>query len=287
MELTREQAIKEYREHWDWCSWNPSKRKDESPNIAGKHILHNCFLCHFAANGTFTQECKNCPVEWPQTNNEGMLPCAKSYYGDWEQAKLPEERSRLAALIRDLPEKEEKKKICFGPEGITINDGSKVLKKLEFPFGFVSVEEKTALKVGDWVKYIGNHSKVKGKSGIIREIDAELAGIEFDDNVSGHELGNRYSCKHGHGWSVKLCDIELADGKPINCAPIDYELTESTTFIFQGNKTTCIIEIDGKEFVGEYEFPPTDEWSEKTGRQWAHLRAIRKMTDAMEKELRK
>ncbi len=110
MELTREEAIKKYRKQWDWYAWNPGKSKVEYPEFqkVGGIPLKRCYLCEFTRFS-----CKNCPVEWPKTHDAGdsytNISCMNSYYGEWEKAIAPEERSRLAVLIRDLPERVEPK----------------------------------------------------------------------------------------------------------------------------------------------------------------------------------
>lgn len=106
MELTREEAIRNFREHWASLAISGSSDKEEYLQRHGfKSIKFACFLCDYT-KGT---GCKNCPVEWPKTNDKHhhATPCTQSYFGDWADAEKPEERSRLAALIRDLPEKKE------------------------------------------------------------------------------------------------------------------------------------------------------------------------------------
>lgn len=108
MELTREEAIRNYREHWA-SNAITGVDKDHKGDYLERNgyngILHNCFLCEFTRQGNYDKKCSECPIEWPITNNKKEVPCVNSYYGDWCEATDPDERKRLAAIIRDLPEK--------------------------------------------------------------------------------------------------------------------------------------------------------------------------------------
>lgn len=109
MEMTREEAIRNFREHWASLAISGlggmDGKKDYLKRNGYTEIFDDCFLCEYAKrNGR--RNCDNCPVEWPVTRS-GRFPCMRSYFGDWVNTHTPEERSRLAALIRDLPEKKE------------------------------------------------------------------------------------------------------------------------------------------------------------------------------------
>lgn len=124
MELTREEAIRNFREHWasNAITGVDKGHKGDYLERNGYHnILYNCFLCEFTRLGTSDKNCSKCPIEWPLTKFRGITPCGNSYYGDWNSATTYEERKRLAAIIRDLPEKN---------------------------------EAKPALKIGDWVEVL-------------------------------------------------------------------------------------------------------------------------------------
>jgi hypothetical protein len=158
MNLTKEETIKEFRAHWDWCSWNPAMKKTEYPGLQDKRVLHQCFLCEFTRN-VMGQNCEICPIEWPRTNNRGAYPCTKSHYGDWEKATTPEERSRLAALIRDLPEKK---------------------------------DEKPTLKVDDWVKIVNVGSCFDTYGEFFKENNVE----QFMEKYKTHSLpSHNETCK--------------------------------------------------------------------------------------------
>lgn len=140
MNMTREEAIRNFREHWasnaitgvDWTNKHEYLERHNYSNVK-----NDCFLCEFAQGN-----CNICPIEWPETGRFGCgsAPCVLSHYGNWHTTKTPEERKRLAALIRDLPEKQKKK------------------------------EPAPDFKVGDWVKVLepgyyfpNGHSLLDGK----------------------------------------------------------------------------------------------------------------------------
>lgn len=108
MELTREEAIRLHRELWGWLAENPMKQKTDYPKFKTERVRNDCYLCEFAGS-----QCAKCPVEWPKPRYVSPCHCMESYFGEWDDAKLPEERSRLAALIRDLPEKKVESKPKF------------------------------------------------------------------------------------------------------------------------------------------------------------------------------
>lgn len=105
MELTREETIRNFREHWASLTITGTKDKKEYLERNGiGHIKNNCFLCEFTQG-----ECSECPIDWPidQSKNPINVLCQRSLYEGWRSAATPEERSKYAALIRDLPEKKE------------------------------------------------------------------------------------------------------------------------------------------------------------------------------------
>ena len=109
MKMTKEEAIRNFREHWASLAISGSEDKNEYLRRHGfPHICCNCFLCEYAEEDDI-KDCDKCPVEWPETNTDMDYKCGSSFYGYWERAKSPEERKRLAAIIRDLPEKKEPK----------------------------------------------------------------------------------------------------------------------------------------------------------------------------------
>jgi len=137
-------------------------------------------------------------------------------------------------------------------------------------------------KVGDRVKSIGEIGK--GFIGTVKQVMRVDCVVEFDNCHTGFNIpGYRpnYAC------IKNFSNIELLLPQSINQCPEPKTLTSSTSFIFNGNKTTCIIEIDSRKFKGCAKCDPGDEWNEEVGKQWAELRANRKMIDAVERDLKK
>ncbi len=131
MELTREEAIRLHRELWKWLAENPMKRKEGWPGWDKiEPIRHLCPCCEYVKYDWNSETCKEkCPLEWKRLRDLSDTPCLCSYFKDWERATAPEERSKYAALIRDLPERK--------PE---------VKQEAKYP----------ALKIGDWVKVLNS-----------------------------------------------------------------------------------------------------------------------------------
>ena len=118
MKLTKEEAIKRHRELWGWLAENPMKEKRAWPGWGEyEDINGGCFLCEYAFeskkndfNGLSI--CDYCPVEFKETNGylKGTVDyCLGGLFSRWDRAIEPKERSRIASLIRDLPEKVESK----------------------------------------------------------------------------------------------------------------------------------------------------------------------------------
>jgi hypothetical protein len=138
----------------------------------------------------------------------------------------------------------------------------------------------------------GDRVRVKktGEVGTFRgyHILLSTVGVEFDTPVSGRHnfqgsLENGYEGKDGCCWYYGIDEIELLSS---NQCPEPKTLVASETYTFKDNKTTCIIEIDGRKFKGYAKCSPDDEWNEEIGMKWAKIRANRKMLDAAEQELR-
>ena len=408
MNLTKDEAIKLHRELWGWLTENPMKRKEDWPGWE-KHerVQLLCFCCEFADRMAGSNGCKNCPLVWPELFVDSeRTPCGKSYFCGWDNAKLPEERSRLAALIRDLPEKKIEKpapKYQIGdkvvPAGMswvnwtlekyqnyhsdipdflrkngylcvsTVKDGeyqylcgtdnlrgqdrfkeSELIPYIEPPKYKFAVGDKVraiaatngwdTVKAGDigtithtpdmhpatgsnlyradfpnyknWngkescfelvvdepkevkpepVKPFGVGDRVKTKLGIgiIKDIcNGFLYGVEFQKELSNgsRRWNNNFPQKINFGWYFYKRDMEFFP--PINVAPENKTFIESgATFILNGSTTVCIIEAAGRKFKGIAKCEPKDAWDETTGKGWAGIRALRKVLDATEKELRK
>ena len=109
MKMTRKEAIRNFREHWaSLAITGTDDKRDYLRRHGFQNISYACFLCEYVTDG-MERDCNKCPIEWPETRTDMEYACSRSFYGDWEGAESPEERKRLAAIIRDLPEKQEVK----------------------------------------------------------------------------------------------------------------------------------------------------------------------------------
>ena len=118
MKLTKKEAIKRHRELWGWLAENPMKDKLDWPGWERYDApLNGCFLCEYALKSKKNDSnrlniCDYCPVEFKETNDypRGTFGyCLGGLFIRWLWTTNPKERSRLASLIRDLPEKVESK----------------------------------------------------------------------------------------------------------------------------------------------------------------------------------
>ena len=148
-------------------------------------------------------------------------------------------------------------------------------------------------KVGDRVRNIKVYQLKDvcvGEIGIVISIDNNgYTSVQFDKDIGGHN-GSLSNGKRGYCWCFEPEYLELvteSKALPINLCPEPKTYTESKTFTFKGNKTVCTIEIDGRKWTGVALCDPNDAWNQRIGRQYAELRANRKLLDAVEKELQK
>jgi hypothetical protein len=72
-----------------------------------------CFACLDTGDDEDGEpNCDNCPINWkanPSKEYDFYVPCERpqSVYKEWATKDAPTERKRLAAIIRDLPWREE------------------------------------------------------------------------------------------------------------------------------------------------------------------------------------
>jgi len=94
---------------WDALAKTGSDNKEttfdtlfpDAPDIARTYA---CFACQESSDRDDSVDCAEmCPVQWA-----GPKGCyqSDSEFGQWDRAKTPTERKRLAAIIRDLPWRE-------------------------------------------------------------------------------------------------------------------------------------------------------------------------------------
>jgi len=343
MELTREEAIRLHRELWGWLAENPIKNKSAWPEW-NKYVCFGkmgnetpnslCFGCEYVLQQTKfkKRDCQLCPLDWPNENCKG-----NGLWGQWDNATAPEKRSRLAAIIRDLPEKKKEVKpaplFSIGDKVVPVSKSvgdsfekwtkwrkrdyitvdqlppnehgdfyicnndyfleSDLRPYVEPKKKVEEVKPKSQFKVGDRVRVRADLViESEEKSGIIfaKGMDLykskEATITEIKKVSSCGEIFYRLSIDpKNYSWTDRM--LEPIKDTPVNQCPEPYKQTTLTSFKASGNKTTCTIEIDGRKFKGCAKCDPKDEWDEKTGKNWAELRATRKVLDAVEKELRR
>lgn len=69
-------------------------------------------------------------------------------------------------------------------------------------------------KVGDRVRCVvdypdNNDNIVCGSTGTIVHFEDNLAFVEWDDYVDGHDCDGHGNVEWGHGWNVYFSEIEL------------------------------------------------------------------------------
>ena len=252
MSMTKEEAIRLHRQLWGWLAENPMKKKEDWPgwtSNGGEHIPngHYCFCCVIGHDDV---KC-NCPLEWPNGAR-----CTNSYYLNWSFGSGGEERKRLAALIRDLPVKEEKK-----PEP----------------------KSEPKFRVGDRVRV--TMFRQKGMSGIVRDIaNGFTFGVEYPQKIAepSPRWDEEFPNKKGYGWYE---DILWLEPIPRNEAPEKKTITETITYHINGPVTVCIITNNHGKFKGMAKCSPDDEWDEEYGKYLARDRARDKEDEALEKIL--
>jgi hypothetical protein len=74
----------------------------DAPDVARRY---SCFACQESCDRNGGVVCceEKCPIQW--ANPEGCFE-KDSEFGQWQEATTPDERKRLAAIIRDLKWKE-------------------------------------------------------------------------------------------------------------------------------------------------------------------------------------
>lgn len=107
MNLTREQAVTEFRKMWKWIAEETFKQKRkvlkreyfEKHNL--KRIRNDCYLCEYDSNQKLFW-CKSCPI----IKEKYTKSCCNGLYGKWEHAKDYKVCAELAKQISELPESE-------------------------------------------------------------------------------------------------------------------------------------------------------------------------------------
>lgn len=94
-----------HRKLWMWLKDHPEAKREEwhgwkTVEANSETLRYHCFACGVC------YLCEDCPLEWP-INVNGLHYCDQhdGLLINWEHSKDPEERSRLAQQIAELPVK--------------------------------------------------------------------------------------------------------------------------------------------------------------------------------------
>ena len=252
MEMTREEAIRNYREHWASLAVTGSEDKTEYLVRHGySRIINNCFLCDF----TKSKSCSECPIEWSKTRKHtGGVLCMGSYYADWLDATTAEERKRLAALIRDFPEKKEKK---TKPK-FAVGDKVMPVSKSLVGGGYADSLEESVWEEGKKQGYLFVTTIVKEGVYKCDDVMSNMSGDAFlESDLIPYVEPKPTPIYSNRTETVEYLEIE----------------TDNIKIVYNGPTTICIINYDGKEFKGIAKCNPADTYNENIGRVIATERA--------------
>lgn len=313
MNLAREEAIRNFREHWASLAItgvDKGHKRDYLRRHGFPPILFDCFLCEFTK-----QICDRCPIEWPKThkNSPEHSPCFHSYYGDWANAADPEERKRLAAIIRDLPEKSIKKKAEAPKSPPKYKHGDKVVP-VSKSAGFAalnSVKETMQRENKDYLIVKRTLRFFKNRNDTLEAGTPSLCWLFLESDLIPYiepkkfKVGDRiiYIGQETPALKGKCGTISFIDDSttpyavnfdedirgenrfwvkreniqlasaPLNLCPTPH----SEKYIFNGPATVCIIEQNGKQYKGVVKCYYKDVWDEEIGRKEARKKALEQM----------
>lgn len=265
MKLTKEEAIKRHRELWGWLAENPMKEKRAWPGWERYDAaLNDCFLCEYVlksqkndSNGL--SSCDYCPVEFDAIEgySKGTIGyCLGGLFRRWIQTSESKERSRIAASIRDLPEKVE--------------------SKPEFKF-----------KIGDKVVPVSRSFGINNYETIISMM--QKVGYRHLDVKANATFGNDSIVKAGtpyNNWYFLEADLIPYVERPQNFAPENKTVAiANAKYIFKDSVTVCVISIGGHTYKGIAKCAPDDTFDEEFGKALAEMRAYKSAFEDAERTL--
>lgn len=112
MNLTREQAVAEFRKQWRWIAEKTLERKCivekdeyfEEQDIKSEDIPKNmCYLCDYSLRRSYIA-CSQCPI--PRDLSSPFQDCCNGLYRLWLSESDYIKSADLAAQIAELPEVE-------------------------------------------------------------------------------------------------------------------------------------------------------------------------------------
>ena len=267
MKLTKEEAIKRHRELWAWLAENPMKDKLDWPGWKRYDVaLNDCFLCEYALkspkndfNGLSI--CDYCPVEFDAIEDcpKGTVGyCLGGLFSRWDMAIEPKERSRIASLIRDLPEKKEQsaRKFKVGDKVVPVS------KSVGVPLSH-SACWKRAQKRNQAFLYVVPVVSHDPVVYVCSEDKGDYSGDYFLES-----------------------DLIPYVERPQNFAPENKTVAISNVkYIFKDSVTVCVITIGGHKYKGIAKCAPDDIFDEEFGKALAEMRAYKSAFEDAERTL--
>ena len=104
--LTREEAIKRFRKHWDDLAKNPGKEKNELLEV---DIFSSCWLCQYKERTCLGGRClTKCPIQFTEQESNYCSRSDSPYYRwqkEMDERRRPQSLRYWARKVRDLPER--------------------------------------------------------------------------------------------------------------------------------------------------------------------------------------
>lgn len=108
--MTLYEAVKLHRELWRWLAETGNKYKFKWPGWSNIdiQIKNRCFMCEYVKENCNRFTCVMCPLKWDENGVYGDL-CGieNGLHVLWSSQQALEERKKYAAIIAELPLKEE------------------------------------------------------------------------------------------------------------------------------------------------------------------------------------
>ena len=120
--LSKEEAIRKYREMWNWIADRIIERKRsviidnlkrEYVEQHNETVLYSCYLCDYCIDmqgGVKFKKCKYCPLDWESGGDEdGLYQCLENHdemglYVEAKSTVVWEEQYKLCKKIANLKE---------------------------------------------------------------------------------------------------------------------------------------------------------------------------------------
>jgi hypothetical protein len=102
------------------------------------------------------------------------------------------------------------------------------------------------LKIGDKVRCIHSdkYRKLDGKFGTVVEVEGDIVGVEFDEEIDGHTLGGL--ARMGHGWYLLSYHLEYIGRNDAHTKIIIITVEGKTTLAKLMKGRVCVAEAKAK-----------------------------------------